>query len=125
MEVIHATGDCFVNCSHSEGVGMSAVDAAVRDKPIIISDYGGAKEYVKTPFVIDCKVDKIGYDDFLFCSTMEWGHPNLETLMAHMKYCYDNKIRTWDHSYTKDLLSSVPPVLEYIVCNPVHSSGGN
>ncbi len=125
MDIIHASGDCYVNCSNSEGVGMGAVEAAVRDKPVIISGYGGATEYVKTPFVIDYTVGQIGYDDFLFSSTMEWGHPRLESLMGHMKYCYDNRIRTWDHEYTRQLISSVPPVLDYIVCNPVHSGGGN
>lgn len=125
IDIIHASGDCYVSCSHSEGVGLGAVEAAVRDKPVIMSDYGGGKEYVKTPFMIECDVGPIGFDDFLYSASMEWGHPKLESLMEHMKYCYEKRIRTWDHSYTKTLMDSVPPLLDYIVCNPVHSGGSN
>ena len=33
--------DCYVSFSSSEGVGMGAVEAAIRNKPVIITDYGG------------------------------------------------------------------------------------
>ena len=56
MENVHAKGHCYVNCSHSEGVGMGAVEAALRSKPVIITDYGGLKEYVKTPFMVPCTI---------------------------------------------------------------------
>jgi glycosyltransferase involved in cell wall biosynthesis len=125
METIHNSGDCYVNCSHSEGVGMGIVEAAVRDKPVIFSEYGGAKEYVQSPFMVECDVGPIGFDDFLFSSSMCWGHPKIESLMKHMKHCYDNQIKTWDHTYTRDLLGAVPPVFEYIVCNPVHQGRYN
>jgi glycosyltransferase involved in cell wall biosynthesis len=45
LERVHASCHCYVNCSHSEGVGMGAVEAALRSKPVIITDYGGLKEY--------------------------------------------------------------------------------
>jgi hypothetical protein len=37
MENIHALGDCYVSFSSSEGVGMGAVEAALRNKPVIIT----------------------------------------------------------------------------------------
>ena len=49
MDALHDRCDCYVSFSHSEGVGMGAVEAALRDKPVIITNYGGAPEYVKTP----------------------------------------------------------------------------
>lgn len=120
LEVIHNSGDCYVNCSHSEGVGMGAVEAALRSKPVIVSEYGGATEYVQTPFVVDCATGPIGFDDFLFSAGMQWGHPNIETLMKHMKTCYDEKLRHWNHDFTKNVLSAVPAVFEhYIVSEPV------
>ena len=123
MECIHNSGDCYISCSHSEGVGMGVVEAAVRNKPVIISDYGGAKEYVKTPFVIDCTIGPIGFDDFLFTANMKWGQPNIESLMIHMKYCYDKKLKNWDHTFTKQCLSAIPSVFEhYIVSDPVGKS---
>ena len=47
MDKIHKSSDCYVSFSSSEGVGMGAVEAALRGKPVIITDYGGAPEYVK------------------------------------------------------------------------------
>jgi glycosyltransferase involved in cell wall biosynthesis len=111
MENVHTKGHCYVNCSHSEGVGMGAVEAAVRNKPVIITDYGGLKEYVKTPFMVECTLGPIGYDDFLFTKELEWGHPSYEGLVKCMAECYEKRIVTWDHSYTSGLLATVPESL--------------
>jgi glycosyltransferase involved in cell wall biosynthesis len=100
IDKIHASCHCYVNCSHSEGVGMGAVEAAMRSKPVIISDYGGLKEYVKTPWVIPCKLGQIGFDDFLFTKDLEWGHPSEEGLMTCLKDCFEQRITHWDHSFT-------------------------
>jgi glycosyltransferase involved in cell wall biosynthesis len=107
LEKLHADCHCYVNCSHSEGVGMGAVEAALYDKPIIISAYGGLKEYVKTPYVIRCTKGPIGFDDFLFTKDLVWGHPDLNHLMELMKECYNKNITQWDHSFTRDLLGKV------------------
>lgn len=107
MENVHAKGHCYVNCSHSEGVGMGAVEAALRNKPVIITDYGGLKEYVKTPFVVKCDLGPIGFDDFLFTRDLVWGHPSYEDLVAHMATCYEQRIVTWDHPHTSGLVAGV------------------
>ena len=51
MEDIHAKSDCYVSFSSSEGIGLGAVEAALRNKPVIITDFGGAPEYIKTPYL--------------------------------------------------------------------------
>lgn len=105
LDEIHNSCDCYVNCSHSEGVGMGAVEAAIRNKPVIITNFGGLKEYVKTPFIVECDEGRVGVYDFLFEPHMKWGNPSLEQLIIHMKYCYDNNIRIWDHQHTRDFTS--------------------
>jgi glycosyltransferase involved in cell wall biosynthesis len=107
LERLHETSHCYINCSHSEGVGMGAVEAALRQKPVIITDFGGLKEYVHTPFVIPCQRTLIDQDDFLYQRGMVWGQPSLSHLMEHMKTCYDQHILTWDHSHTKRLMACV------------------
>lgn len=107
MESVHARCHCYVNCSHSEGVGMGAVEAALHNKPVIITDYGGLKEYVKTPFVVKCVLRPIGFDDFLFTRDLVWGHPSYEDLVAHMATCYEQRIVKWDHTHTSGLLAGV------------------
>ncbi len=90
MESIHKKGDCYINCSHSEGVGMGAVEAAVRNKPVIISDFGGLSEYVQTPFVVPCAVGPCGISDFLFQPHMHWGFPDPLKLKEHMKCAFND-----------------------------------
>ena len=107
LERIHASCHCYVNCSHSEGVGMGAVEAAMRSKPVIITEYGGLKEYVQTPWVISCTEGPVGFDDFLYTRDFLWGHPSQKDLVAHLKDCFEKRVKFWDHSYTKNLMNQV------------------
>lgn len=118
LEKLHADCHCYVNCSHSEGVGMGAVEAAMYDKPIIISDYGGLKEYVKTPYIVRCAKRPIGFDDFLFTKDLVWGHPDLGHLAELMKHCYYQGVNHWDHSFTRELVSSVQGRMSELATSP-------
>jgi len=104
MEKIHREGDCYVNFSKSEGVGMGACEAALRNKPIIITDYGGAPEYVHTPYLVPCGRQKLERDDFLFKAGMEWGKPDESQLLAYMRDAFEKRLRWMDHSHTKHLV---------------------
>ena len=104
IQRIHNTCDCYVSFSNSEGVGMGAIEAALNNKPVIIPKYGGCSEYIKTPFVITCGRKLVGFTDFLFTPDLEWGDPNLQDLLNHMKYCYDKNITSWEHVHTKEML---------------------
>jgi glycosyltransferase involved in cell wall biosynthesis len=108
IEKIHEMSHCYINCSHSEGVGMGAVEAALRDKPVIIADYGGLKEYVRTPWVVPCVKGPIGFDDFLFTKDLNWGYPDRLELERCMKECYEQNVTRWDHSWTRDIVRKVP-----------------
>ena len=107
LERIHASCHCYVNCSHSEGVGMGAVEAALRSKPVIITDYGGLKEYVETPWVVPCTKGPIGFEDFLFRKTDEWGHPSHDELVKCLRDCFTKRVSFWDHSHTRKLMDKV------------------
>jgi glycosyltransferase involved in cell wall biosynthesis len=108
LERIHGSCHCYVNCSHSEGVGMGAVEAALRSKPVIITDYGGLKEYVDTPWVVKCTKGPIGFDDFLFTRDLEWGHPDQMDLVDCLKNCFEKRVTFWDHAHTKELIQAIP-----------------
>lgn len=107
LEKVHEGAHCYVNCSHSEGVGMGAVEAALRSKPVIITDFGGLKEYVDTPWIVKCTKGPIGFDDFLFTADQEWGHPSGEDLQRCLTDCFQQKVTSWDHAYTKELMLGV------------------
>lgn len=117
LEKVHAGGHCYVNCSHSEGVGMGAVEAALRSKPVIITDYGGLKEYVKTPWVVPCTVGPIGFDDFLFKKDHNWGHPDQSELEKCLQNCFEKKVTTWDHSHTREVMDEVKRWPGWLQCN--------
>lgn len=115
MDKIHDRSDCYVSFSHSEGIGLGAVEAALRDKPVIITKYGAAGEYVKTPYTIDCELKEVGVDDFLFKKEMLWGNPNSDQLLAFMRHAYENRVREMDHSHTKKLTSKDNVLQEFIL----------
>ena len=115
MDDIHHRSDCYVSFSHSEGVGMGAVEAAVRDKPVIITDYGGAPEYIKTPYTIDCGLQELENDDFLFKKGMVWGKPNFDQLLEFMRHAFDNRVRHMDHEHTKNLVGRNNVLEEFIL----------
>jgi glycosyltransferase involved in cell wall biosynthesis len=104
MERIHKIGDCYVSFSKSEGVGMGAVEAALRDKPVIITDFGGAPEYVKTPYLVPCELQELERDDFLFKRGMRWGKPDADKLLEFLRDAFHKKVRYMDHTHTKNLV---------------------
>lgn len=121
LDDIHNKSDCYVSFSHSEGVGMGAVEAAIRDKPVIITNYGGAPEYIKTPYIIDCELEKLEQDDFLFQKGMEWGKPNFDQLLGFMRDAYEKRVRVMDHTHTRKLVGK--NVLDEFIMNVISSHG--
>jgi glycosyltransferase involved in cell wall biosynthesis len=115
MDRLHERCDCYVNFSHSEGVGMGAVEAALRDKPVIITEYGGASEYIKTPYTIECGLQELEKDDFLFKKGMVWGDPNFDQLLEYMRHAYDNRVRVMNHEHTKKLVGRDNVLKEFIL----------
>lgn len=122
LEDIHRSGHCYINCSHSEGVGMGAVEAALRNKPVIITTYGGLKEYVHTPFMVNAdELTPVGQNDFLFTKDMLWGKPKLDDLVKHMRTCAENQLTSWDHAFSKALIGDVGPSM-VALASPERSS---
>ena len=101
LDGLHVMCDCYVSFSSSEGIGLGAVEAAIQNKPVIIPEYGGAVDYIKTPYLIECGKQPVPFDDFLFKQGMIWGKPNFEQLVKFMKDAYDKRLTYMDHSYTR------------------------
>jgi glycosyltransferase involved in cell wall biosynthesis len=105
LDSLHFSADCYVSFSSSEGIGMGAVEAALHNKPVIITEYGGAVEYIKTPYTIKCDLQEIPCDDFLFKKGMLWGKPDFEQLKTFMNDAYSKRLTYMDHEHTKQLVS--------------------
>ena len=115
MDKIHNRCECYVSFSKSEGVGMGPVEAALRDKPVIITNYGGSPEYVKTPYTIDCELQELERDDFLFKKGMTWGKPNPSQLLEFMEDAYNKKLQYMNHEHTKNLVGKENILQEFIL----------
>ena len=115
MDKLHDRCDCYVSFSKSEGVGMGPVEAALRDKPVIITNYGGSPDYVKTPYTIDCELQELEKDDFLFKKGMIWGKPNPDQLLEFMRDAYDKKLRYMNHEYTRKLVGKENVLQEFVL----------
>jgi len=114
LEHLHRMCDCYVSFSFSEGVGMGAVEAAIRNKPVIITEYGGCVEYVKTPYTIQCGRRPVGYSEFLFEPNMVWGDPDVKQLSSFMKDAYDKKLRVMNHEHTRRVMDNISHELRNI-----------
>lgn len=115
LEYIHKIGDCYVSFSHSEGAGMGAIEAAMRNKSVIIPEYGAGVEYIDTPYVIPCKRKPVGSDDFLFMKDSIWGDPSKEHLMKFMKDAYTKRKSASVSKKTHEITGSVPVQLTEIL----------
>ena len=124
MDKIHDRCDCYVSFSSSEGVGMGPIEAAIRDKPVIITNFGGSPEYVKTPYTIECELQELERDDFLFKKGMIWGKPNPNQLLEFMRDAYDKKLRYMNHDYTKKLVGK-ENILDEFLLNVVGGENDN
>jgi glycosyltransferase involved in cell wall biosynthesis len=101
LNSLHKLCDCYVSFSSSEGIGLGAVEAAIQNKPVIIPEYGGAVDYIKTPYLIKCDKQEVPFDDFLFKKGMIWGKPNYDQLVKFMKDAYDKKLTFMSHEHTR------------------------
>ena len=106
MMFIHDACHCYVNLSFSEGVGLGILEAALWDKPIIMTDYGGQNDYVDTSFKVKTTKGPIGFDEFLFTKDMTWGHPDHEDYKRILKEVYLDSPKNMDHPKTKKLVSA-------------------
>ena len=106
MEFIHDICNCYVSLSFSEGIGLGIVEAAIRNKPIIMTDYGGQNDYVKTQWMVKTTKGKVGFDEFLFTKDMTWGIPDHDHYKELLKEVYLTSPKTIDHAHTTKLVST-------------------
>ncbi len=105
LDKVHDQGDCYVSFSHSEGIGLGAVEAALRAKPVIMPEYGGGSEYVNTPYRIRCGMTTVPRDDFLFKAGMEWGDPDVSILKKYMQKAFETRDSRAGHPLTQYAVS--------------------
>lgn len=77
IDCIHKCGDCYVSACKSEGHGIGACQALIYKNHVIITAYGGQKEYLEL-----YNVDLVSYtlEPATFCTTWSSKHRNCQYL---------------------------------------------
>jgi glycosyltransferase involved in cell wall biosynthesis len=92
---LHARGDCYVSLDRGEGFGLSPFTAGACGNPIIVTNFGGSKEYAKehTSYRVDChKTPVFGMPQSpWYRGDQLWAEPSLEHAMTLMRHAYNNK----------------------------------
>ena len=84
----------------------------------------GVPEYIKTPYIIECGIQYLVKDYFLFKAGMEWGKPNENQLREFMEDVYTKKIRYMEHPRTH-MLTCKENVLQEFITNVIGKESDN
>jgi len=93
---LHARGDCYISLDRGEGFGLSGLSAGAVGNPIIVTGYGGVKEYAKhdNSYLVDYSLTPVsGMPQSLwYTGNMLWAQPNLTDAMDKMRSVYTNRV---------------------------------
>ena len=92
---IHDTGDCFVSAHRGEGWGVPQVEAMLRTKPIISTNYGGVHEFLTQslaqllPYQLE-RVTGMSHSAFWYTEDQSWASVDEKKLREAMRWAYKN-----------------------------------
>jgi glycosyltransferase involved in cell wall biosynthesis len=72
IDAFHIDGECFVSLSRGEGWGLCAFDAAAFGNPVVVTGWGGTREFLpgSYPYAVDYDLVPTTSDE-----ADEWWHP--------------------------------------------------
>jgi len=92
---LHARGDCYVSFDRGEGFGLSPFTAGACGNPIIVTNYGGAKEYAKdhTSYRVDRSLTPVFGMPWSpwYRGDQLWAEPDVFHGSSLMRKVYDNQ----------------------------------
>jgi glycosyltransferase involved in cell wall biosynthesis len=92
---LHARGDCFVTFNRGEGFGLSPFTAGACGNPIIVTNYGGSKEYAKehTSYRIDRSLTPVFGMPWSpwYRGDQLWAEPDVVHGASLMRHVYENQ----------------------------------
>lgn len=92
ITALHHIGDCYVSLCKSEGWGLGAFDAMRVGNPVIITGYGGQKDFVKR-FLVNYKEVSVEGMEWIpwYNISQRWAQPDLEHASQVIRKVYNNK----------------------------------
>jgi glycosyltransferase involved in cell wall biosynthesis len=91
--------NCGIYISRGEGWDMELLETMAMNKPVIASNYSAHTEYCNSDnsFLVDMPDTEAAIDNKWFFGQSNWGKigdSQIEQTIAHMQYCYNNRILT-------------------------------
>lgn len=94
IRALHARGDCHVSLCRAEGWGLGAFDAAAAGNPVIMTGYGGQREFLSDDLacLVDYKLVPVRsrMHRTLYTSDQRWADPDLNHAARLMRHVFEN-----------------------------------
>jgi glycosyltransferase involved in cell wall biosynthesis len=105
---LHLRGDCYVSMSHGEGWGLGSFDAAAHGKPVVMTRYGGALDYLPadSAYLINCRMVPVDNDSGKpsFAGDQQWAQADPVHASVLMRRVLDNRKDAAEHGKRLQLL---------------------
>ncbi|WP_148041325.1 glycosyltransferase [Rufibacter immobilis] len=93
VALLHKRGDCFISFTRGEGWGMGAYEAAWFGKPVAITAYGGALDYLPPhmSYLLDCSLVPVqtAFGQESYSSNQKWANVNLPAARKTMRHIFE------------------------------------
>jgi len=90
MADVYGLADCFVFPSRGEGEGMPPREAAAMGIPVIATAWSGLAEHIDRFAIPLREFKRVPAPTISDCITGEWVDPDLDELIAQMRWVYDH-----------------------------------
>jgi len=97
MSALHKRGDCYVNPSRGEGLGLGLVEASLFGNPVITNLFGEQSTYYNESNAMiygHTLKPVIGQNSCWYSIEQLWAAPDMVSLIDRLKYAFSNKLET-------------------------------
>jgi glycosyltransferase involved in cell wall biosynthesis len=92
---LHARGDCYVSLCRAEGWGLGAFEAANHGKPVIMTGYGGQRDFLPEALAYLVPYTLVPVRDEMhgagFSPEQHWARPSLPDAIRLMRHVFENR----------------------------------
>lgn len=92
---LHHRGDCYVSLCRSEGWGMGAFDAAAYANPVIMTGYGGQREFLpeQLAYLVDYRLTPVrdSVHRRSYSPDQNWAAPDLDHASRLMRQVFEDR----------------------------------
>jgi len=96
MRTLHDLGDCFVSLTRCEGWGLGAYEAARLGKPVVMTGYGGQRDYLPDDLSWPVSYEMVPVHEpgwsGSYVDVQRWADPSLDEAARHMREIHSDPV---------------------------------